>query len=316
MLQPKESENGAYVATSSQLTRVKLRVHLIGRSGFDASALLRFLEEENAVWHRTPGATEQEEIVEVSGRVCYMSFGEKQSSRSNADYIKNLIKQGHESVLEHVSWTFLLAGVSRAFTHQLVRHRIGFSFSQLSQQYHEETAATFIEPAHLKKSRRALKAWENAMAASLQSYRVILSSLNRLHGSSGLDLKEKEFKRAIRSAARSVLPNATETKIVVTANARALRHFFSVRGSIPGDVEMREAAAALFKLVRIEAPCLFSDFKLATMPDATPLLTQNKLRTGRRSGARAQAQRRGIREQGVDRLVHKVRPSKQMTKKR
>lgn len=254
-----------------------MRVYLIGRSNFDYRALLPFLREQNATWHRSEGATEAEEVVEIAGRVCYMSFGERQSPRLNTDYIRNLIVQGHESVLEHVSWTFLLSGVSRALTHQLVRHRIGFSFSQLSQQYHEETDAVFIEPAYLGKSPRAVEAWQRAMATSLESYRVILESLNEFNGSPGLDLREKEFKRAIRSAARGVLPNATETKIVMTANARALRHFFVVRGSIPGDVEMREVAAAIFDMVKAEAPALFPDFKLQKLSDGTPTLKHDRL---------------------------------------
>jgi len=98
----------------------------------------------------------------------------------------------------------------------------------------------------------------------------------RVNGTPGLDLQQKEFKRAIRSAARSVLPNATETKIVVTANARALRYFFKVRGSIPGDLEMREVAAALFKSVQAEAPSLFADFSLETLSDGSPVLAQMK----------------------------------------
>jgi thymidylate synthase (FAD) len=256
---------------------VKPRIYVIGRSHFHVEDFIPFLKDEGMEWQRTPGATEPEEIVEVSGRVCYMSFGDKQSPRSNADYIGNLIRQGHESVLEHVSWTFLLVGVSRAFTHQLVRHRVGFSFSQLSQQYYEETDATFVEPAHLQKSPRALQAWRNALAVSQESYRTILDSLKELNGTPGLDLQQKEFKRAIRSAARSVLPNATETKIVVTANARSLRHFFKVRGSIPGDVEMREVAAALFKSVQAEAPSLFADFCLKTLSDGSPVLAQHEL---------------------------------------
>ncbi len=112
------------------------------------------------------------------------------------------------------------------------------------------------------------------MEVSRESYKVILDSLGELAAAPGLELNEREFKRAIRSAARSVLPNATETKIVVTANARALRHFFKVRGYIPGDVEMREVAAAIFKLVQAEAPSLFSDFRLTLLPDETPVLTQ------------------------------------------
>jgi thymidylate synthase (FAD) len=253
---------------------MNLQIYKISSPRFQVREFLDFLRGAGQDWNRTAGASEAEELVEAAGRICYMSFGAKQSPRSTADYIRNLIEQGHESVLEHATWTFLLTGVSRAFTHQLVRHRIGFSFSQLSQQYHEETAATFVEPAHLRKSPRALHAWQNAMAVSKESYKIILDSLNELNGSPGLDLREKEFKRAIRSAARSVLPNATETKIVVTANARALRHFFAVRGSIPGDVEMREVASELFRLVQSEAPSLFADFTLTTLPDGTPTLAR------------------------------------------
>ncbi len=257
---------------------MKPKIYLINRPRFDVETFLSFLKEESTEWARSPRATEVEEIVEIAGRVCYMSFGEKQSPRRNGDYIHNLIKQGHESVLEHVSWTFLIAGVSRAFTHQLVRHRVGFAFSQLSQQYHEETSATFVEPAHLQQSPEALKAWRKAVEVSQESYKVILNSLAGLEGTQGLKLSKKEFNRAIRSAARSVLPNATETKIVITANARALRHFFEIRGSIPGDIEMREVAAALFELVRTEAPSLFDDFNLQDLPDGTPLLTLSNSR--------------------------------------
>jgi thymidylate synthase (FAD) len=249
-----------------------VKIYLIGKSHFRAEEVISFLRDEGTEWQRTPGATETEEIVEVSGRVCYMSFGEKQSPRSNGEYIRNLIDQGHESVLEHITWTFLLSGVSRAFTHQLVRHRVGFAFSQLSQQYHEETEASFVEPAHLQRSPKALKAWQSAVTASRESYKTILDSLKELNGTPGLDLQQKEFNRAIRSAARSVLPNATETKIVVTANARALRYFFEVRGSIPGDLEMRQVAAALFEIVTAEAPSLFLDFHLETLSDGSPVL--------------------------------------------
>ena len=252
-------------------------IYLIGRSHFRFEELLSFLQSESTEWHRTPGATEPEEIVEVAGRVCYMSFGEKQSPRSNGEYIRNLICQGHESVFEHVTWTFLLSGVSRAFTHQLVRHRVGFAFSQLSQQYHEETDATFVEPAHLQRSPEALAAWRHAVEVSQDSYKAILDSLKEHNGTPGLDLQHKEFNRAIRSAARSVLPNATETKIVMTANARALRYFFKVRGSIPGDLEMREVAAGIFNLVKVEAPCLFPDFRMETLSDGSPVLAEEEL---------------------------------------
>ena len=216
--------------------------------------------------------------MEIAGRICYMSFGEKQSPRRNGEYIHNLIRQEHESVLEHVSWTFLLTGISRAFTHQLVRHRVGFAFSQLSQQYHEETSATFVEPVHLRQSPKALEAWRKAVEVAQQSYTVILDALNEPEGGPRIELTKKELSRAIRSAARSVLPNATETKIVITANARALRHFFKIRGAILGDIEMREVVAGVFKVVRAEAPSLFDDFSLQELEDRTPCLTSSEPR--------------------------------------
>ncbi|MCI0347821.1 MAG: FAD-dependent thymidylate synthase [Acidobacteriales bacterium] len=256
---------------------MKPKVYLIGRPRFNVEVFLAFLREQRTEWHRTPRVTEPEEIVEVSGRICYMSFGEKQSPRTNTDYIRNLIRQGHESVLEHVSWTILLTGVSRAFTHQLVRHRTGFSFSQLSQQYHEETGAAFVEPPHIHQSPRALQAWQKATEVSRESYKVILESLSELDSAPALPSQKREFKRAIRSAARAVLPNATETKIVITANARALRHFFKVRGAIPGDVEMREVVAEIFKLIKPEAPSLFADFSLESLSDGSLTLTHKIL---------------------------------------
>src|SRR2546429_580260 len=133
------------------------KIHLIGRPQFDVEVFLAFLQGGDLSWKRTPGTTDAEELVEVAGRICYLSFGNRQSPRNNAEYIENLIQMGHESVLEHVTWTFLIDGVSRAFTHQLVRHRVGLAFSQLSQQYHDESDASFVMPGNLSTSPEAQK---------------------------------------------------------------------------------------------------------------------------------------------------------------
>lgn len=250
---------------------MSLVIYKLSSPRFHLDEFLNFLTSQRETWSQT-GTTDAEKLTEAAGRLCYMSFGPKQSSRSNREYIQNLIEQGHESVLEHVGWTLLVVGVSRAFTHQLVRHRIGFSFSQLSQQYHEETNAAFIEPPELQQSPRAKEAWRRAISVARESYQAILDALADAPRVPGMELQNREFTRAIRSAARSVLPNATETKIVVSTNARALRHFFEVRGAIIGDVEMREATAAMFRLVEPDAPALFSDFSLTALPDASPVL--------------------------------------------
>lgn len=256
---------------------MSIQVYLLGRPTFDVEALVSFLSTQDMQWKRTPGATPAEELTEAAGRVCYMSFGSRQSPRQNPEYVWNLIRMGHESVLEHVSWTFLAAGVTRAFTHQLVRHRVGVAFSQLSQQYHDETGAHFAEPAELSQFPEIAAKWRQCIEKSKETYIQILNELRASpdvpHGS----LSRRERNRAIHSIARSVLPNATETTIVFTANARALRHILAVRGTIPGDAEMREAMAVLLKVVQAEAPALFADFSIDILPNGSPLIVQQEV---------------------------------------
>ncbi|HEY6431906.1 MAG TPA: FAD-dependent thymidylate synthase [Acetobacteraceae bacterium] len=247
------------------------RVYLLSRPVFtEASrAFLRdLLPPEEAHWAQTEGVTDAERVVEFAGRVCYMSFGRLQSGRTNAAYIHNLIRNGHDSVLEHAVWTFALTGISRAFTHQLVRHRVGFSYSQLSQQYHDETDARFVRPTGLDDSPEAAAIWDGAIRETQNAYKKLLARLNAMAAAP----VGKEARRTLRSIARSILPNATETTIVVTANARAIRHFLEVRGRVLGDSEMRIVSATLLETLRPEAPALFADFIIEHPEDQLPLV--------------------------------------------
>jgi|SRR6266853_886259 len=250
------------------------KLFLISSPRFKLDEFKRFLRTENLAWKRTPKATSAEELVEVSGRICYLSFGRAQSPRSNREYIQNLIANEHESVLEHASWTFLLTGISRSFTHQLVRHRAGFSFSQLSQQYHDESNAKSIEPAFLRNNPEALKIWRSAIEQSKKVYAALIQPHPRFRA--GNLKSEKEHQRAIRSVARSVLPNATETKIMISANARSLRHFLRVRGAIEGDLEMRQVSALFLETMKTEAPTLFEDFETKNHSDGFPIVFRRK----------------------------------------
>ncbi|XDZ50781.1 FAD-dependent thymidylate synthase [Neisseriaceae bacterium CLB008] len=247
----------------------EMKVRCISRPNFELDEFLEFLRDEGLVWNRTKNASAAEELIEISGRVCYMSFGiGLQSPRTNQEYILNLINQGHDSVLEHVSWTFLLTGVSRAFTHQLVRHRVGFSYSQLSQQYHDESDAKYIAPQGLNKESNIYAEWVNHIEAGVRIYKDLSSKeVNQVAEENGLSFKEAT--RLVRTISRSILPNATETKIVLTANARAIRHFLDKRGLIDGDHEMRAVAAAFYKIVSKDAPALFQDFSLMHLKDGT-----------------------------------------------
>jgi len=236
----------------------KLSIVCLSHPSFESDVFDEFLASQGLQWIRRGQGSKSEHLIEAAGRLCYMSFGQnKQSPRDTSQYISNLIVQGHESVLEHINWTFLLSGVSRAFTHQLVRHRVGFSYSQLSQQYHDESDAEFVVPIEVKNDNTLFKSWCNHIENSLDFYKKSLKAIEE----SELYDSKKEKMRALRSASRSILPNATETKIIVTANARALRHFFEMRGAIEGDYEMRTVSEKLYNIVNNDAPALFQDFE-------------------------------------------------------
>lgn len=248
-------------------------IFVIARPTIDWTAVEAF-EKQEQPWRRTPDVTDADSLIELAGRLCYLSFGNRQSPKTNAQYIANLVSRGHESVLEHASWTFILAGVSRAFTHQLVRHRIGFSYSQLSQQYHTEEEARFIEPSSIARDPDRQREWRNAIVEAHKTYLTLIAD-DRRKLSPSEDLSEREFQRASRSAARSLLPAATETKIVISANARAIRHFLTQRGAIMGDEEMRVVSARLLEHVIDDAPALFADFQIGHMADGSPVVSQS-----------------------------------------
>ena len=247
------------------------RIYLISRPTIDDNEINRFLSDRDLTWKKSTDASAAENIIEVCGRVCYLSFKADISKirYPNRNYIANLIDQKHDSVLEHAVWTFVIDGVSRSFTHQLVRHRVGFSFSQLSQQYHDESDAEFVAPEGLKDHPELLSEWNKYMSTARDSYRFFLKKLTKL-----ANTDDREILRRVRSSARSLLPNATATTIAVTANARALRTFFSARGAIVGDIEMRRVACELYRLVCADSPSIFTGFSIENHEDGWPILLQ------------------------------------------
>src|SRR5690606_33170232 len=192
-----------------------------------------------------------------------------QGRTTNASYLANILQVKHGSVLEHAVWTLLIEGVSRALTHELVRHRAGFGFSQLSQRYVDESNIAFVLPPEIEEGSRAFEVWTKACEGSLSAYRELLGELVSAIGTEGSATSRK--KRA-RQAARAVLPNAAETKIVVTGNARAWRHFIEMRGSGGADVEIRRLAVAVLGLLREEAPHIFGDLNVIQLEDGTEVV--------------------------------------------
>ena len=208
-------------------------------------------------------STDGERLAEFAGRLCYMSQGNP-AKRATREYIENIKKQGHGSVLEHANYSLLLEGVSRSLTHELVRHRAGFAYSQLSQRYVDESQASFVVPPAILGDEPLEQAWK-AQVESAQTLYVDL--VGRLMERYGWVADKIHRRKMAREAARAVLPNATETKIVVTGNARAWRTMLELRSSEGAELEIRRLAVALLRLFQREAPGFFSDFEIYMAED-------------------------------------------------
>ncbi len=239
-------------------------VFLVGRQVIDDAELDRFLAHHGVSWESDTEVA-GEYLAEAAGRLCYMSFA-KPRPGGNKVYLGHILEVGHGSVLEHAVWNFIFTGISRTLTHELVRHRAGWAYSQLSQRYVDESVAEYVEPDCIADDPELHKLWVEAVSHSHAAYVKLTEKL--------LDQFKDEPDRTLRrklarQAARSVLPNATETKIFVTANARAIRHFIEMRASRHAEVEIRKLAVQLLRLMQQEAPNLFADYQLVELPDGT-----------------------------------------------
>lgn len=207
-----------------------------------------------------------EALAEFAGRACYQSWSKPNpSTATNEGYLRHILEVGHLSVLEHGSVTFYLTGVSRSLTHELIRHR-HFSYSQLSQRYVPERDAAMVEPGVIAEDPELHAMFLEASERALASYTSLLEGLEKKFA----DIENATARRKqARQAARSVLPNATETRIVVTGNYRAMRHFVAMRASEHADVEIRELAIAMLRELKRVAPNAFADFVISSLSDGT-----------------------------------------------
>ncbi len=185
-----------------------------------------------------------EKVIALSARLCYSSLNIDDLSTELNDekiekFIKKIIDLGHESVLEHVSFTFAIEGISRACSHQLVRHRIA-SYSQQSQRYVEFDNVEYVIPDSIMNNEVSKKKFETFIKKSSDLYRDLCSM--------GIPAEDARF----------VLPNAAATKIIVTMNLRELKHFFKLRTCNRAQWEIRELAIEMLKLLKNKIPLLFS----------------------------------------------------------
>ncbi len=208
-----------------------------------------------------------EKVAATAAKLCYsssdiVSLKDGLSEDKTAAYIDMLMSLGHESVFEHVYFTFGIEGISRACSHQLVRHRIA-SYSQKSQRYVNENAFEFITPPEIEKIPEAVNEYNRLMDEIQEGYEKIAKLLTEKHKNDfiaqGLNEKESlsKARKKANEDARFVLPNACETKIIVTMNVRSLFNFFRHRCCNRAQWEIRAVANEMLKLCRQQAPNIF-----------------------------------------------------------
>lgn len=255
-------------------------VYLVGKSTH-CTEIDRFLADNGVSNWRSDAQSSGEFLVESAGRLCYMSFKNPRPG-GNKSYIDNILESGHGSVLEHVTFSFIITGVCRSLTHQWIRHRAGWAYSEMSQRFCDLSHVEFVCPPEVCPGYKLysgppkdytpeetidlelVREWLDSCDNAAFEYRRILGILDKKF--SRIEDKTERRKRA-REAARSALPECAETKIFATANVRALRHFVELRGSLHADAEIRRVALVILKALKDEAPNLFSDFSIEVAED-------------------------------------------------
>jgi thymidylate synthase (FAD) len=238
------------------------QVFLIARPSVDVEGMRAYLRAvggaswlEDRLGEEAPAA---ELLVEFAGRVCYRSWkpglnpNVARVRSDRGEYFANILSSGHGSVLEHAGWTFVLRDVSRAFTHELVRHRAGSAFSQESLRYVRLVDIGFRVPPALEPLR------ERVLSVVEQLEELQVSAAEQL----GLDHDGVPFsvKKEVTSALRRLAPIGLSTDIVWTANARTLRHVIEMRTAAGAEEEMRLVFDRVASIAQAEAPLLFADF--------------------------------------------------------
>lgn len=216
-----------------------------------------------------PGA----HLCKAAGQLCYASFSPRRTRNADADrYFRNIRESGHGSVLEHASFSCLLYGISRSVTHEIVRHRAGFGYSQLSQRYVSGKVLRFVERPEYVEDAALHTAFEQRIDRAAADYDQIAEQLlARQKGGAPLLSADArtDLRKKVQQAARSVLPNETEAPLVATANARAWRHFLEMRASAHAEIEIRALAFRVYLCLRAADPLLYGDYQIVRLPDET-----------------------------------------------
>jgi thymidylate synthase (FAD) len=251
---------------------VEPEVYLIAESKVNLDQLGRMLtsvgQETATSWFtRTQEASKSdgELLTEVAGRICYKSFGVglnpnvTKIRESSRDYIDNTLAKGDGSIFEHASCTFAFLNVSRVFTHELVRHRVGVAISQESLRYVRPTHIRFWLPPEFQDKKTEVKSVLEQIEANY----------HELESSYGWDKLNFDVKKRITSALRRIMPDGMATSIVWTANHRTIRHVITMRTAESAEVEIRFVFDKVARLMKEKFPLIYRDFEYTELDDKT-----------------------------------------------
>lgn len=220
-------------------------------------------------------------IPEVAGRVCYKSFSNPRPGGNHA-YMRRILSEMHGSVLEHATVGFLITGVSRSLTHELIRHRAGTAFSELSQRYYEPEDMAFVIPPLWIGDGTMEAIFATSCASEATKYKNLVKqsevtaeyAFGATQGITDRDMATMLRKRA-REAARSMLPNCIETHIVMSGNLRAWRNVIEQRANWHADLEIRRLAVLICHKLKVIAPSVFQDMAVVSDIDSINSITSH-----------------------------------------
>lgn len=233
-----------------------------GFDDFNGDAYMndQFLEDGS------PALDEGELLCKTAGQVCYLSLGEQRTKNAEAKkYFDNIKSSGHGSVLEHANYSLMIWGIDRSVTHEMVRHRAGFGFSQVSQRYVSGKMLRFVERPEFQNHEKLHAMFEESIDAAVTTYDHLANVLREVIDTTGMT--KTEARKAVNQAARARLPNETEAPIVVTANCRAWRNFLDQRGNEHADRPIQGCAISVYRVLLNAAPILFDDYVLTKRDD-------------------------------------------------
>jgi thymidylate synthase (FAD) len=214
-----------------------------------------------------------EKLIKVAGQLCYFSFGEKRTKNDQAQaYFDHIKEGGHGSVLEHANISLLLYGVDRATTHEIVRHRAGWGFSQVSQRFVDGKTLRFVERPEFQAHAGLHQLFKERIDRVADEYGRLADVLLTAQ-KDGLEVLSEEGRTALRKkvnqAARAALTNETEAPIIVTGNLRAVRHKVEMRANKGADLPIRQLAVNILECVRPLAPRIMADHEVESLSDGT-----------------------------------------------